>query len=154
MPTALPVYCTTTLAKPVMHHLYIATLCLFNPQGQLLTVRKRGTQAWMLPGGKRDGDETPLQTLLRELKEELQLPLQAADVVPLGTFSAAAANEAATQVHAEVFVALQPLRQPVQAAAEIEALQWIELAPPLPHALAPLLREHIIPALRQRSGTA
>ena len=55
-----------------MHHLHIATACLFNAQGQLLTVRKRGTQAWMLPGGKRDGPETPLQALLRELQEELQ----------------------------------------------------------------------------------
>lgn len=131
-----------------MHHLHIATACLFNAQGQLLTVRKRGTQAWMLPGGKRDGEETPLQALLRELQEELQLVLTAQDFDALGSFSASAANEAATQVHAHVFVGRSPLRQPVHIAAEIEALQWLALDAPLPASLAPLLREQVIPALR------
>ncbi len=95
-----------------MHHLHIAAACLFNTQGHLLTVRKRGTQAWMLPGGKRDGDETPLQALVRELQEELPITMAAADFAPLGQFSAIAANEAATQVHAHVLVAHAPCSRP------------------------------------------
>ena len=137
-----------------MHHLHIATACLFNPQGQLLIVRKRGTQAWMLPGGKRDGDETPLQALLRELNEELQLTMRAADFTPLGQFSAVAANEAATQVHAHVFVAHTPLQQAVQQAAEIAELQWLSLDQPLPANLAPLLHKQVIPALLIRTQAA
>lgn len=137
-----------------MHHLHIATACLFNTQGQLLTVRKRGTQAWMLPGGKRDGDETPLQALLRELQEELQLDMAAQDFAPLGTFSATAANEVDTQVHAHVFVAPAPLQHAVQPAAELAALQWLALDQPLPDTLAPLLRSQVIPALRARAATA
>jgi len=137
-----------------MHHLHIAAACLFNTQGHLLTVRKRGTQAWMLPGGKRDGDETPLQALVRELQEELQLTMVAADFAPLGQFSAIAANEAATQVHAHVLVAHAPLQQTVQAAAEIAGVQWLELDQPLPDTLAPLLRSQVIPALLARNATA
>ena len=137
-----------------MHHLHIATACLFNAQGQLLTVRKRGTQAWMLPGGKRDGDETPLQALLRELEEELQLRLQPEDVEALGPFSATAANEAGTQVHAQVFVACAALQQPVQIAAEIAGQRWLDWEGPLPDDLAPLLREQVIPALRRRAMAA
>lgn len=136
-----------------MHHLHIATACLFNAQGQLLTVRKRGTQAWMLPGGKRDGDETPLQALLRELQEELQIDMAADDFASLGTFSAIAANEADTQVHAHVFVAPAPLLLAVQPAAELAALQWLALDQPLPDTLAPLLRSQVIPALRARAAT-
>lgn len=137
-----------------MHHLHIAAACLFNTQGHLLTVRKRGTQAWMLPGGKRDGDETPLRALVRELQEELQITMAAADFAPLGQFSAIAANEAATQVHAHVLVALAPLQQTVQAAAEIAGVQWLALDQPLPDTLAPLLRSQVIPALRARNATA
>ncbi|WP_272970397.1 NUDIX hydrolase [Comamonas terrigena] len=137
-----------------MHHLHIAAACLFNTQGHLLTVRKRGTQAWMLPGGKRDGDETPLQALVRELQEELQITMAAADFAPLGQFSAIAANEAATQVHAHVLVAHAPLQQTVQAAAEIAGVQWLALDQPLPGTLAPLLRSQVIPALRARNATA
>lgn len=137
-----------------MHHLHIAAACLFNTQGHLLTVRKRDTQAWMLPGGKRDGDETPLQALVRELQEELQITMAAADFAPLGQFSAIAANEAATQVHAHVLVAHAPLQQTVQAAAEIAGVQWLALDQPLPDTLAPLLRSQVIPALRARNATA
>ncbi|MDH1291570.1 NUDIX hydrolase [Comamonas terrigena] len=137
-----------------MHHLHIAAACLFNTQGHLLTVRKRGTQAWMLPGGKRDGEETPLQALVRELQEELQITMAAADFAPLGQFSAIAANEAATQVHAHVLVAHAPLQQTVQAAAEIAGVQWLALDQPLPDTLAPLLRSQVIPALRARNATA
>lgn len=137
-----------------MHHLHIAAACLFNAQGQLLTVRKRGTQAWMLPGGKRDGEETPLQALVRELQEELQITMAAADFAPLGQFSARAANEAATQVHAHVLVAHAPLQQTVQAAAEIADLHWLALDQPLPDTLAPLLRSQVIPALLARCATA
>lgn len=137
-----------------MHHLHIAAACLFNTQGHLLTVRKRGTQAWMLPGGKRDGDETPLQALVRELQEELQITMAAADFAPLGQFSAIAANEAATQVHAHVLVAHAPLQRTVQAAAEIAGVQWLALDQPLPDTLAPLLRSQVIPALRARNATA
>ncbi|WP_291591219.1 NUDIX hydrolase [Comamonas sp. UBA7528] len=137
-----------------MHHLHIAAACLFNAQGQLLTVRKRGTQAWMLPGGKRNGEETPLQALVRELQEELQITMAAADFAPLGQFSAIAANEACTQVHAHVLVAHAPLQQTVQATAEIAGVQWLALDQPLPDTLAPLLRSQVIPALRARNATA
>ena len=135
------------MSTPALSHLYIATACLRNAQGQLLTVRKRGTQAWMLPGGKRDGMEQPLQTLLRELCEELGLQLPATQLAPLGHFTAQAANEAHTQVHAQVFVGLQPLTEPIQTAAEIEAHHWLDLTSPCPLQLAPLLRLHVLPAL-------
>jgi 8-oxo-dGTP pyrophosphatase MutT (NUDIX family)/Fe-S-cluster containining protein len=125
-----------------MHHLHIAAACLFNTQGQLLTVRKRGTQAWMLPGGKRDGEETPLQALVRELREELQITMAAADFAPLGQFSAIAANEAATRCTPMCW--WHALQQTVQAAAEIAGVQWLALDQPLPDTLAPLLRSQVI----------
>lgn len=64
--------------------LHIAAACLFDEAGRLLLVRKCGTQMFMLPGGKRESGETPLQALIRELDEELHLQLPASALTPLG----------------------------------------------------------------------
>ena len=70
----------------------------------MLMVRKRGTTAYMLPGGKPEPGEAPIDTIIREVDEELGLPLTREDLEELGTFEAPAANEADHQVIGEVFV--------------------------------------------------
>lgn len=123
----------------------IAAACLLDQAGRLLLVRKRGTQAFMLPGGKHEPGETSLQALLRELGEELDLHLATSALTPLGHFQANAANEPDMRVDAQVYVAALP--HPVQPAAELEELTWLDPAGDYPHNLAPLLREQVLPAL-------
>lgn len=125
--------------------LHIAAACLFDEAGRLLLVRKCGTQMFMLPGGKRESGETPLQALIRELDEELHLQLPASALTPLGHFSEAAANEPDTRVEADIFRA--PLAQPVQPAAELEELRWLSASDPRSVDLAPLLRHHVLPLI-------
>ncbi|WP_435605583.1 NUDIX hydrolase [Pseudomonas knackmussii] len=126
--------------------LAIAAACLLDEAGRLLLVRKRGTRAFMLPGGKREPGENPLQALQRELQEELGLALPEAALAPLGRFQAAAANEPDTLVDAHIYLAALP--HPVAAAAELEELAWLERdAEPMAN-LAPLLREKVLPALK------
>ncbi len=103
--------------------LSISAACLFDDQGNLLLVRKRGTQAFMLPGGKREPGETPLAALQRELLEELRLPMGASTFEHLGSFQAPAANEANTRVDADIYVARLP--HAVCAQAELEELAWL-----------------------------
>lgn len=128
-----------------MTTLNIAAACLLDSQDRLLLVRKRGTRALMLPGGKREADESPLEALQRELWEELQLRLETSALKPLGRFRAPAANEADTWVDAEIFVARLP--HAVEAAAELEELAWLAPGEPLPDNLAPLLRDQVLKAL-------
>lgn len=133
----------------------IAAACLFDDSGRLLLVRKRGTQAFMLPGGKHEPGETSVQALLRELDEELNLRLTENALTRLGHFQADAANEPETRVDAHVYVAALP--HPVSPAAELEELAWLIPTDPVPannspHNLAPLLREHVLPALLQHMG--
>lgn len=123
----------------------IAAACLIDPDNRLLLVRKRNTQAFMLPGGKREPGESAHEALRRELLEELELSLPTEALSPLGSFRAAAANEPDTWVEAQVFVAR--LEQPVAPAAELEELAWLAPGQPLPDSLAPLLREQVLPAL-------
>lgn len=131
-----------------MNTLLLATGCLLNPQHQLLVVRKRGSRIWMLPGGKIDGAETAPQALQRELLEELQWDASCTPWQALGQFSHRAANEANTQVQAQVFYASLAHTPDVQIAAEIEAMQWWPIDAPMDEYFAPLLREMVLPALR------
>ena len=114
--------------------LKIAAACLFDESGRMLVVRKRGSHIFMLPGGKTESNETPLQTLCRELEEEIGLSIEESRLQPLGHFQARAANEPDHWVEAEVFV----------------GYLTDEVAPRF--LLAPLLRERIIPALLLRSS--
>lgn len=125
--------------------LTISAACLFDDTGRLLLVRKRNTQAFMLPGGKAEPGEDAISALTRELDEELNLSLPAIALRQLGQFRAAAANEADTWIEASVFQARLP--HPVSAAAELEELRWLAPGDALPETLAPLLREHVLPLL-------
>jgi len=131
--------------------LSIATACLFDEQGRILLVRKRGTHYFMLPGGKAEAGETPLMTVKRELFEELAVELDDADLQWLGHFQAPAANEPGHWVDAQVFVG--KANESVRAQAEIEETAWLDLTAPGSHRLAPLLRETILPVLSERIAT-
>jgi 8-oxo-dGTP diphosphatase len=124
----------------------IAAALLIGSDGQTLLVRKRGTQAFMQPGGKIDAGEQPAEALARELHEELGLRIDPAAAVYLGQFSAPAANEPGFVVQAELFqvhidVAVTP-------AAEIEEVRWIDPAGDGDLHLAPLTRDLILPFYR------
>ena len=71
--------------------------------GRVLLVRKRGTAAFMQPGGKRDVGEDDIAALSREISEELGCGLVPASVRSLGEFDAAAANEPGFRVEANLY---------------------------------------------------
>ncbi|HCS45677.1 MAG TPA: DNA mismatch repair protein MutT, partial [Pseudomonas sp.] len=81
----------------------IAAALLIGPDGRTLLVRKRGTEAFMQPGGKIEAPEQPIHALARELAEELGLLIDPAHATYLGQFSAPAANEPGYVVQAELF---------------------------------------------------
>lgn len=90
----------------------------------------------------------PPQALQRELLEELQWDASCTPWQALGQFSHRAANEANTQVQAQVFYTSLAHTPDVQIAAEIEAMQWWPIDAPMDEYFAPLLREMVLPALR------
>lgn len=124
----------------------IAAALLMGPDGRTLLVRKRGTQAFMQPGGKIEADELPVCALARELEEELGLVINPAHAIYLGQFSAPAANEPGFIVRAELFQLT--IDSDVTPAAEIEEVCWIDPATDGDVTLAPLTRDLILPFYR------
>ncbi|MFL1517069.1 NUDIX hydrolase [Pseudomonas prosekii] len=124
----------------------IAAALLIDPTGRTLLVRKRGTVAFMQPGGKIEAHEQPVNALARELEEELGLRIDPAHAAYLGQFSAPAVNEPGFIVEAELF--LLTIDANVSPAAEIEEVQWIDPISDGDLPLAPLTRDVILPFYR------
>ena len=112
-------------------------------RGRVLLIRKRGTAAFMQPGGKRDPGESDIAALARELVEELGCRVAESSARPLGVFECAAANEPHHRVRAAVYSV--DVEGPVIPRAEIDQVVWVDPSalPDLP--LAPLTRDHVLP---------
>lgn len=126
----------------------IAAGILTGRDGRTLLVRKRGTVAFMQPGGKIERTESPAEALVRELREELGLIVEAVDAVYVGRFSAPAANEPGCTVEAELFQIW--VTQDIKPGAEIEEVAWVDAKSAGALALAPLTRDHLLPLAMKR----
>jgi 8-oxo-dGTP pyrophosphatase MutT (NUDIX family) len=130
-----------------MKLIHIAAALLIGADGRTLLVRKRGTQAFMQPGGKIEAGEPAVDALARELEEELGLRINPASAGYLGSFAAPAANEPGYEVRCELFEVR--IDVDVMPAAEIEEVLWISAHSHPDLNLAPLTRESILPIYRQ-----
>ncbi|WP_072314821.1 NUDIX hydrolase [Agrococcus sp. Marseille-P2731] len=124
----------------------VSAICFERADGAVLTVRKRGTSAWMLPGGKPEAGESAAECAVREVREELGVEIAIDGLHPMGDFETRAANEAGFALRASVFrsrLAIDP-----EPRAEIEAVRWIHPSVGIDdEAEAPLNRELIFPLL-------
>ena len=124
----------------------IVAALIRDPQGRVLLVRKRGTAAFMQPGGKREAQEDDVTALARELDEELGCRALPETFAALGIFQCQAANETDRQVHAAVYTV--DVTGDIAARAEIDEILWIDPASPPDIHLAPLTRDHVLPLAR------
>jgi 8-oxo-dGTP diphosphatase len=129
-------------AQPMSDPIRIAAALLCDERGRTLLVRKRGTSAFMQPGGKIEPHEEPVAALRRELREELGLIVKPSEPVHLGRFTAPAANEPGRSVDCELFRI--DLSGEVAPAAEIEEIAWVGTFP-AGLELAPLTEFHVLP---------
>lgn len=131
----------------------IVAALICDDAGRVLLVRKRGTTAFMQPGGKRDPGEDDSAALSREIAEELGCSVVRASIRPLGEFDAIAANEPGWRVQASLYGI--DVTGDIAPSREIDETIWIDPAAPPDIALAPLTREHVLPlaSMKRLMGT-
>jgi 8-oxo-dGTP diphosphatase len=116
--------------------------------GRVLLVRKRGTTAFMQPGGKRDSGEDDIAALAREIDEELGCYVVPDSIRSLGKFDAISANEPGCRVRAALYEV--EVSGEIAPRAEIEEMLWVNPALPADIVLAPLTRDHVLPLASQK----
>ena len=125
----------------------VAAVVIRNPQGHVLTVRKKSSSKYQLPGGKPEAGEALVDAALREVAEEVGLTLDAESLNKLGTFDAPAANEPGEVVLGTIFTCTRTVTtDEPHAAAEIGDTAWVDPTAP-DRELAHLLRDRVFPAL-------
>lgn len=92
--------------------------------GKILCARPRGKDVFYIPGGKREGPETDLQALLREIAEELTVALLPQTVEHVGVYEAAGPD--GTMVRMSCYTG--DFTGTLAAAAEIAELAWFSYA--------------------------
>ena len=96
--------------------------------GRILCARPRGRDIFYIPGGKREGRESDLQALAREITEELTVTLLPGTVRHVGTYEAglAGAHPGAAVVRMSCYTG--EYSGTLAASSEIEELAWFSYA--------------------------
>lgn len=122
--------------------IHIAAAVVVDADGRFLLVRKRGTTAFIQPGGKMEPGEPPHLAVRRELLEELGVEVSVTEADFIGRARAVAVNEPDRIVVAHLFrVSLPAAPQP---AAEIEELVWLRPDETGDRHIASLTRDHVL----------
>ena len=90
---------------------------------KILSTHSRGKDTYYIPGGKRDGEETDQEALMREMKEELTIDLIPETIKHVGTFEAQAHGKPEGTVVRMTCYSSDFVGE-IKPAAEIEEVVW------------------------------
>ena len=111
-----------------MQNAYIDKLAYIEIENhKVLVTRSYGKDTWYIPGGKREGNETDQEALIREVKEELQVGLVPGTIKYFGTYEAQAHGKPeGTIVRMTCYTG--EYNGEVKPGAEIEKIDWFTFA--------------------------
>lgn len=98
---------------------------IFIENRRILSTKSFGKDKYYLPGGKREGNETDQQTLVREIKEELNVAINQQSINYFGTFKAQAHGHA-PNILVQMTCYKADYSGTLQASSEIEEIKWLQ----------------------------
>ena len=109
-----------------MQKSYIDKLAFIDIQNKkILSTLSKGKDTWYIPGGKREGNETDHEALIREVKEELSVDLVPDTITHYGTFEAQAHGKPeGTVVRMTCYSA--KFKGALRASAEVAAFRYVD----------------------------
>lgn len=98
---------------------------IFIENRRILSTKSFGKDKYYLPGGKREGNETDQQTLVREIKEELNVAINQQSINYFGTFKAQAHGHAPNTI-VQMTCYKATYTGTLEAHSEIEEVKWLQ----------------------------
>ncbi|ANZ35612.1 DNA mismatch repair protein MutT [Lentzea guizhouensis] len=92
--------------------------------GRVLCARSQGKDTYYVPGGKREPGETDVDTLVREIREELSVEIDASTALFVGVFEAQAHGRAEGETVRMTCYTAAFAGEPAPA-SEIAELAWL-----------------------------
>lgn len=97
---------------------------IYLKEGKILSTLSKGKSKYYIPGGKREVGETDIQTLAREIEEELSVQILASSAVFWGEYVAQAdSHPQGIEVAMQCYIA--EYEGKLEAAAEIDHFAWL-----------------------------
>ncbi|MEK7595028.1 MAG: NUDIX domain-containing protein [Patescibacteria group bacterium] len=119
---------------------------------KLLVTREKGKIPFIAPGGSIEKGETPKETIIRELKEEVNVFVDGGDLEEFGTFLARAAGDEEKYVQMTCFLVKKWEGDPVPTNGEevIEEILWLTSKIPEDIKVGSIFEHEVIPRLKKQ----
>jgi mutator protein MutT len=117
---------------------------------KLLVERSVNKEHFKSPGGSIEPGETPKQALIRELQEEFQITVSAADLEEFGVFCRPAAGHDDKLVCMEVFLVKKWTGEPTPD-HEVEEIFWLTSKIPPGMKVGSIFEHEVIPRLKHQN---
>ena len=98
---------------------------IYLKDGKILSTLSKGKDTYYIPGGKREGNETDEETLIRECKEELTIDIKKETIKYYGTFEAQAHGKA-EGILVKMTCYMAEFDGELNPASEIQEMIWLD----------------------------